>query len=100
MSKKLEGVRNYNWFIVDEFYGHNGVFTYVLAHVLYDSLELLADKYVAKETRYFLARELSPRVYIAYEALSPNFGIDVSETGCPIDERSEVYVSAKAEAYA
>lgn len=100
MSEKLKDVKNYNWFIVDEFYGHSGVFTYVLAHVLYDTFELLSGKYVAKETRYFLARELSPRTYIAYEALSPNFGLDVSETGCPIDERSEVYVSAKAEAYA
>lgn len=92
--------QNFNWFILDEFYGHNGVFTYVLALTVYDLERLMCDKeYVAISTRYFLARELAPHVYIAYEQLSPTHMRDVEQFGCPIDERSAVYVSAKAEEY-
>lgn len=93
--------RNFNWFILDEFYGHNGVFTYVLALVVYDTAKLLCDEYVAVSTRYFLARELAPNIYIAYEQLSPNHtsNRELADYGCPVDERSTVYVSAKAEEY-
>lgn len=88
--------RNFDWFIIDEFYGNNGVFSYVLAHVVYDMARLFNQEFVAKSVTYYLARGLAPNVYIAYERLSYNDTKDMRELGCPIGEEGTVYVSAKA----
>ena len=88
--------RNFDWFIIDEFYGNNGVFTYVVAHVLYDMAHLFNNEFVAKRVEYYLARGLAPNVYIAYERLSYDDTKELRELGCPIGEEGTVYVSSKA----
>ena len=92
-------IRSFEWFIIDEFYGNNGIFTYVLVRVIYDMDKLLNGEFIAKRVDYFLARCLAPNIYIAYEALCPVFDnlSMIEELGCPIDERGNVYVSAKAQ---
>lgn len=89
--------RNFDWFIIDEFYGNNGVFTYVMALVVYDMTHLFNQEFVAKSVKFYLARGLAPNVYIAYERLSYNETKELRELGCPIGEEGTVYVSAKAE---
>lgn len=101
IKEAIKDKKSIEWFIVDEFYGGNGEFTYVLARVRYNQASLLKAEYVAENISYFLARELASKIYIAYEELSPVYSSleKLEELGVPIDERSAVYVSSKAERY-